>query len=387
MQADVALMKFFPLLFANLRRRKIRTILTIGSFGVAMFLFGILGSIHYGFRQGIDIAGADRLVVIGRTSMMQPLPITYLPRLRRLPGVRDAAHATWFGGVYQDARNFFPQFVIVPEDWRRMYPEYVVDPAQWSGFLSDRQGCVIGAKLAQRFGWAVGSRIPLKAPGYLGGGSWDFNVRAIYRGTRQGDDETQLWLRHDYFYEKAPQYWQGIVGWYVVRVADADQALSVARAIDAEFGNSASETRTQTESAFAAGFVQQMGNIEFLLLAIGGVVFFTLLLVTGNTMAIAVRERTGELAVLKAIGFSDRFVLGLVLAESLLIAAIGGGLGLWLAHAVTQQDITSGLILLYLPPVALAGGAAFAIGTGMLAGLLPAIGAMRLNVASALRRV
>jgi putative ABC transport system permease protein len=387
MQADVALMKFFPLLFANLRRRKIRTILTIASFGVAMFLFGILGSIHYGFRQGIDIAGADRLVVIGRTSMMQPLPITYLPRLRRLPGVRDAAHATWFGGVYQDARNFFPQFVIVPEDWRRMYPEYVVDPAQWSGFLSDRQGCVIGAKLAQRFGWAVGSRIPLKAPGYLGGGSWDFNVRAIYRGTRQGDDETQLWLRHDYFYEKAPQYWQGIVGWYVVRVADADQALSVARAIDAEFGNSASETRTQTESAFAAGFVQQMGNIEFLLLAIGGVVFFTLLLVTGNTMAIAVRERTGELAVLKAIGFSDRFVLGLVLAESLLIAAIGGGLGLWLAHAVTQQDITSGLILLYLPPVALAGGAAFAIGTGMLAGLLPAIGAMRLNVASALRRV
>ena len=380
-------MKFLPLLFANLRRRKIRTILTIGSFGVAMFLFGILGSIHYGFRQGIDIAGADRLVVIGRTSIMQPLPITYLPRLMRVPGVRDAAHATWFGGVYQDARNFFPQFVIVPEDWRRMYPEYVVDPAQWSGFLGDRQGCVIGAKLAQRFGWAVGSRIPLKAPGYLGGGSWDFNVRAIYRGTRQGDDETQFWLRHDYFYEKAPQYWQGIVGWYVVRVANADQALSVARAIDAEFGNSASETRTQTESAFAAGFVQQMGNIQFLLLAIGGVVFFTLLLVTGNTMAIAVRERTGELAVLKAIGFSDRFVLGLVLAESLLIAAIGGGLGLWLAHGVTQQDITSGLILLYLPPIALVGGAAFAVGTGVLAGLLPAIGAMRLNVASALRRV
>jgi putative ABC transport system permease protein len=212
-------------------------------------------------------------------------------------------------------------------------------------------------------------------------------VRAIYRGTRQGDDETQFWLRHDYFYEKAPPYWQGIVGWYVVRVANADQALSVARAIDAEFGNSASETRTQTESAFAAGFVQQMGNIEFLLLAIGGVVFFTLLLVTGNTMAIAVRERTGELAVLKAIGFSDRFVLGLVLAESLLIAAIGGALGLWLAHGLTQQDITSGLLLLYLPPIALAGGAAFAIGTGLLAGLLPAVGAMRLNVASALRRV
>ena len=263
----------------------------------------------------------------------------------------------------------------------------VVDPAQWADFMNDRQGCVIGVKLAKRFGWTLGTRIPLKAPGYLGGGSWDFNVRAIYHGTRQGDDETQLWLRHDYFYEKAPSYWRGIVGWYVVRVANPNQALAVARAIDAEFGNSASETRTQTESAFAAGFMQQMGNIEFLLLAIGGVVFFTLLLVTGNTMAIAVRERTGELAVLKAIGFSDRFVLGLVLTESLLIAVIGGALGLWLAHAVTEQDITSGLLLLYLPPIALVGGVAFAVGTGLLAGVLPAIGAMRLNVATALRRV
>ena len=380
-------MKFLPLLLANLRRRKIRTVLTIGSFAVAMFLFGLLGSIHYGFRQGIDVAGADRLVVIGRTSIMQPLPITYLPRLKRLAGVRDAAQATWFGGVYQDVKNFFPQFVIVPDDWRRMYPEYVVAPGQWADFLADRQGCVVGTKLAKRFGWTLGDKIPLKAPGYLGGGAWDLHVRAIYNGTRQGDDETQLWLRHDYFYEKAPSYWRGIVGWYVVRVVNPSQALAVAKAIDAEFGNSASETRTQTESAFAAGFVQQMGNIEFLIVAIGGIVFFTLLLVTGNTMAIAVRERTGELAVLKAIGFSGRSVLGLVLAESLLIAITGGAAGLWLAHFVTQQDITSGLILLYLPPVALAGGGAFAAGTGLLAGVLPAIGAMRLNVAAALRRI
>jgi len=380
-------MRFLPLLLANLRRRKIRTVLTVGSFAVAMFLFGILGSIHYGFRQGIDDAGAVRLVVVGRTSIMQPLPITYLARLKRLPGVRDAAHATWFGGVYQDVKNFFPQFVVEPDDWRRIYPEYVVSPSQWADFLADRAGCVVGTKLAQRFGWRLGDKIPLKVPGYLGGGSWDFHVRAIYHGTRQGDDETQLWLRHDYFYEKAPSYWRGIVGWYVVRVAEPGRALAVAKAIDAEFGNSASETRTQTESAFAASFMQQMGNIEFLLLAIGGVVFFTLLLVTGNTMAIAVRERTSELAVLKALGFSDRFVVGLVLAESLVIAAFGGAVGLWLAHALTKQDITSGLILLYLPPTALAGGAAFALGTGLLAGVLPAVGAMRLNVATALRRV
>ena len=380
-------MRFLPLLVANLRRRKIRTVLTIGSFTMAFFLFGLLAAIRYGFRQGIDVAGADRLVVIGRTSIIQPLPLAYHQRLVRVPGVRDAAHSTWFGGVYQDPKNFFPQFAIVPEDWRRMYPEYAVDEAQWKAFLADRQGCVVGATLAARFGWHVGDHVPLRAPGYLGGGSWDFNVRAIYHGTRPNADETQFWLRHDYLYEKAPPYWRGIVGWYVVRVADPDEAGAVARAIDAEFANSASETRTQTESAFAAAFVRQMGNIEFLIRAIGSIVFFTLVLVTGNTMAIAVRERTNELAVLKAIGYSDRFVLGLILAESVLIASLGGALGLSVARAVSRQDITQGLILMYLPPSALAAGICIAVGTGILAGLLPALGAMRLSVVDALRRV
>jgi len=380
-------MRFLPMLWANLRRKKIRTLLTAGSFVVAFFLFGLLAAIGYGFRQGIDAAGADRLVVIGRTSIIQPLPLTYMARIQRIPGVRDVAHSTWFGGIYQDPKNFFPQFAIVPEDWRRMYPEYVIDETQWRDFLADRQACVVGAKLAARFGWKIGDHVPMKAPGYLGGGGWDFNVRAIYRGTRPNDDETQFWLRHDYLYEKAPPYWRGIVGWYVVRVANPDQAVAVAKAIDAEFANSTSETRTQTESAFAAAFVKQMGNIEFLIRAIGSIVFFTLLLVTGNTMAIAVRERTNELAVLKAIGYSDRFVLGLVLAESVLIATVGGAVGLWLAHGLTTQDITQGLILLYLPASALALGLLIAVGTGVLAGLLPALGAMRLSVIDALRRV
>jgi putative ABC transport system permease protein len=379
-------MKFFPLLFANLRRKKIRTVLTIGSFVVAFLLFGLLGAIRFGFRQGIDIAGADRLVVIGRTSIIQPLPITYLDRIKRIPGVRDVAHSTWFGGIYQDPKNFFAQFAIVPEDWLRMYPEFVVSEAHLKAFLADRQGAIIGEKLAARFGWKVGDRVPLQAP-IFGGGTWEFNIRGIYHGTRDSDDESQFWLRHDYLYEKGPEFWKGIVGWYVVRVADPDRAVSVAKAIDSEFANSASETRTQTESAFAASFVKQMGNIEFLILAIGSIVFFTLLLVTGNTMAIAVRERTNELAVLKAIGYTDRFVLGLVLAESLIIAAAGGLLGLWLASGLVQQDITQGILLLYLPAPALALGVAIALATGMLAGLLPAIGAMRLSVVTALRRV
>ena len=379
-------MRFLPLLLANLRRKKIRTALTIGSFMVAMLLFGLLAAVRAGFRQGIDVAGADRLVVIGRTGLIQPLPLPYLARIRRLPGVEDVAHATWFGGIYQDPKNFFPQFVIEPGQWRRMYPEFQVPEDQWRDFLAERQAVVIGKKLAERYGWKIGDRVPLKAPGYLGGGGWDFNVRAIYTGTRPQDDLGQLWLKHDYFYEKAPRYFQGLVGWYIVRVSDPDLALGVVKAIDQEFANSSSETRTQTESAFASSFMKQMGNIEFLILAIGSIVFFTLLLVTGNTMAIAVRERTSELAVLKAIGYSDRFVLGLVLAESLLIAGAGGAVGLWLARGVAARDLTSGILPMYLSFPALAAGAAVTLGTGLLAGILPALSAMRLAVADALRR-
>jgi len=380
-------MRFLPLLLANLRRKKIRTVLTIGSFVVALFLFGLLGAVRAGFRQGVDIAGADRLIVIGRTGVIQPLPLAYMERIRRLPGVKDVVHSTWFGGVYQDPKNFFSQFAILPEDWRRMYPEFRVPDDEWAAFAADRQGVVVGAKLAQRFGWKLGDHLPLRAPTYFGGGSWDFNVRAIYRGSRPQDDENQLWLQHRYLYEKAPPYGRGIVGWYVVRVADPGAALAVARAIDQEFANSASETRTQTESAFAAAFMKQMGNIEFLIMAIGSVVFFTLLLVTGNTMAIAVRERTNELAVMKAVGYSDGFVLGLVLAESMVIAAVGGAIGLFFARGMAEQDITGGILPMYLSGATLAAGAAVAVATGLLAGLLPAVSAMRLSVVDALRRV
>ncbi|MCG6919917.1 MAG: FtsX-like permease family protein [Acidobacteria bacterium] len=379
-------MRYLPILLANLRRKKLRTVLTIGSFSVALFLFGLLFAVRMGFRQGIDVAGADRLIVTG-TSLMQLLPMPYMARIQRMPGVKEVAHATWFGGVYQDPKNFFPQFAVDPELWRAMYPEYVVDEQEWRDFVADRQGAIVGAKLAERFGWEVGDRIPLKSPSYLGGDSWDFNVRGIYHGTRPQDDEGQFWMQHDYIYEKGPDYFRGVVGWYIVRVEDPEDAAKVVATIDEEFRNSANETRTQTESAFAAGFVRQMGNIEFLVLAIGSVVFFTLLLVTGNTMAIAVRERTNDLAVLKAIGYSDGFVLGLVLAEAALIAGVGGVVGLWLAHAVVSRDITGGLIALYLPEAALAGGVVVALGTGVLAGLFPALGAMRLSVVDALRRV
>jgi putative ABC transport system permease protein len=378
-------MRFLPLLLANLGRRKVRTALTTGSFAVALFLFGLLAAIRAGFRAGIDVAGADRLVVLNRVSLIQPLPMAYLERLRRVPGVADVTYASWFGGVYQDERNFFPQFAVEAESYRRMYPEFVVDEGAWRDFIADRSGAIVGATTAARFGWKVGDRIPLRGTIYPG--LWELNLRAIYRGQRPNDDQTQLWLHQRYLYEKGPEWSRGIVGWYVVRVGDPGRAVEVARAIDEGFANSPWESRTQTERAFAAAFVQQVGNIEFLILAIGAVVFFTLLLVTGNTMAIAVRERTGEMAVLKALGYSDGFCLGLVLVESVVVALVGGALGLAVAGEVAGADLTQGILLLYLSPEAIAAGALFALVTGLLAGALPAASAMRLQVVEALRRV
>jgi putative ABC transport system permease protein len=268
-----------------------------------------------------------------------------------------------------------------------MFPEFVVSDEEWRAFLSDKQAAVAGQTLARRFGWKVGDRVPIKGTIYPG--VWEFNLRGIYAGARPEDDTTQFWFRSDYLEERTPTEWRGFVGWYTLRIASPDEAVRVARAIDERFANSPWETRTQTEQAFAASFVKQIGNIELLMLAIGGVVFFTLLLVTGNTMAIAVRERTGELAVLKAVGFPDGFVLGLVLAESLVVAAVGGALGLASIQLYTLRgDPTGGLLpLFYLPPSALVAGLVLALAVGFAAGALPALTAMRLSVVAALRRV
>ncbi len=380
-------MKFFTLLRANLFRKKIRFVLTIGSFAVALFLFGVLAVVRSSFAGNVDIAGADRLVVINRTSIIQPLPLAYADKIRRMPGVKELTHANWFGGVYQDESKFFPQFAIDVDNQRRVYPEFDIPEDQWQNFVKDRQGAIAGAATAKRFGWKVGDRIPIK--GTFLGGVWEFNLDGIYHGTRQADDETQFWFQWKRLEEQAPERLKGQVGWYTVKVDNPDDSLRISKAIDTEFANSPFETHTDTEKAFAAGWVKQFGNIQFLIMAIGGVVFFTLLLVTGNTMAIAVRERTGELAVLKAVGYSDRFVLLFVMVESLLIALIGGTLGLGLAKLFTLGgDPTRGILpFFFLPGQAILAGLALTVVVGAISGLIPAIGAMRLRVVDALRRV
>jgi len=379
-------MKYKSLIMANLFRKKLRTTLTIGSFVVALFLFGLLVVVHGAFNQGVDVAGADRLDVINKTSIIQPLPYSYRDQILRIPGVKAITYDNWFGGVYQDEKNFFPQFAIDPENQRVVFPEFVIPDDQWKAFLEDREGAIAGSGIAKRFGWKVGDRIPIKGAIYPG--DWEFNIRGIYTGSRDNDDLTQFWFHYKYLDERR-QYGKGLVGWYTVKLDTPDDGTRVVKAVDTMFANSPYETKTETEKGLASDFAKQFGNIGFLISAVGSVVFFTLLLVTGNTMAIAVRERIGELAVLKAVGFNDRFVLFLVLGESLMIAAIGGAIGLALCKLMTLGgDPTHGFLpFFYLPGPMILLGFGVALAVGVLAGILPATSAMRLRVVDALRRV
>jgi putative ABC transport system permease protein len=379
-------MKSFRLVWANLRRKKVRTTLTIGSFLVAFFLFGLLAALRMGFQGGAGAAGADRLNVINTVSLILPLPFSYRDRLLQLAGVKAVTHATWFGGIYQNERNFFPQVAVDKDTWFEVYADYTLTPEAREAFLRDRQACVVGRSLADRFGFKVGDRIPLR--GTIWPGNWEFNVAGIYVGSQPDADTSGMYFRSDYLEERRA-FGKGTVGWYVVQLDDPEDGVRVSKAIDELFSNSPFETLTQTEKAFAASFVKQMGNVELLILSIGSVVFLTLLLVTGNTMAISVRERYGELAVLKTVGFSDFRVLKLILAEALLIAGQGGLIGLVLAKAMIPglSRALPMLGVLYVPPLTFGLGFVLALAVGTAAGLLPAVGAMRLKVVDALRRV
>ena len=374
------------LVLANLGRKKTRTLLTLGSFAVALFLYCILFAVQNGFDAAVATAGADRLIVMNRTSFIVPLPYAYRDRLAKVPGIATTGIGVWFGGIYRDPKNFFAQFAIDPETWRALYPEFSVPEEQWRAFLATRTGAIAGAATARRYGWKIGDRIPIQGGAYPG--LWEFDLVGIYTGTRSFDDLTQFWFRYDYLKEKAGEDLQNRVGWYIVKIADIDESAALSKKIDALFANSAYETRTYTEKALNQSFIKAMGNVKFLLVSIGGVVFFTLLLVTANTMASSVRERTAELAVLKAVGFRDGFVASLVLVESLGIALFGGLFGLLLGHLFTKRGDPTGFFpAFYIPTAGLVLGVVLVVATAVLAGLLPALDARRLSVIEALRRL
>jgi putative ABC transport system permease protein len=380
--------KFLPLVWKNVWRRKFRTTFTLLSIFIAFLLFGILMTIRTAFSLGVDLAGLDRLVLINKVSLIIPLPVSYQTRLQQVPGVDLATHQTWFGGIYQDPANFFANIAVDPEPFLRIYPEFTVPVDQVQAWLADRQGALVGRDLADRFGWKVGDRVPLTGTIWQPkqGKPWEFNVSGIY-DAEPGIDKTQFFFRYDYLDENRATG-SGLVGWYVVKIADVSRSVELSRIFDEMFANSSAETKTTTEKGFVESFAKQIGDIGAIMIAISSTVLFMFGLVAASTMAQSVRERTSDLAVLKTLGFSGAAILVLVLAESLFIAFVGGGLGLAVAWLIVQRgDPTGGMLAIFVLPARdmLIGVALMAL-MGVLAGVMPAMAAMRLRITDALRR-
>lgn len=384
-------MKYFGLIWKNAWRKKVRTSLTVLSVLVAFLLFALLNAIGYAFRSGEDASSAERMVVLNKISLINPLPISYQARIASTPGVAAVTHASWFGGYYQDPRNQFAQFPVVAKDYFALYPELIISAEQLEAFADNRIGMVVGRELAEKFGWKIGDRIPIQATIWTmadGGRTWEFELEGIFRTDDPRGSSAYMLFNYDYF-EEARAFGKGTAGWYILKIAPGANPVEVAEAVDAQFANSSNETETSTEAAFAASFAKQFGNIALIVQLILGAVFFTLLLVAGNTMSQSVRERIPELAVLKTVGFKDISVLGIVLSESILIIAIGGVLGLGIGWVLVQgaaQSMGASLPGIYLSPQAIMIAVGIMFGAGILAGLFPALKAMRLTIVEALAR-
>jgi len=384
-------MKYLHLIWAALMRRKTRTALTVMSIVAAFLLFGLLDGIRVAFAQmGQNADGAQRLQTSSRLSFIETLPQALGKRIELVDNIEAVTYANWFGGTYQGPRNQLFSFAVAP-NYLDLYPEIVVDQAERDAFARTRTGVLVGEKLMQRFDWKVGDRIPLQSsifPNSDGSLNWSFDIVGVMRNkeAKGGGFNDQLLLMHwDYFAESTP-YVDSDVGWYISRVSDVRRADRAAKAIDALSANSPNETRTMTEAAAFASQLKQMADIGLIVGAIMGAVFFTLLLLTGNTMAQAVRERTSELAVLKTLGFSSTAVLMLVLAESIVLVVVGGVLGLGLASAISfaVNTFAGDMLRLQVGWQNWVLGLGLMVVIGIVVGALPAFRAMRLNIVDAL---
>ena len=385
-------MKYFHLIWAALFRRKTRTFLTLASILAAFLLFGLLDGIRTSFAQlGQNSNGAQRLQTASRLSFIETLPISLEPRIKQIDNIQAVTYANWFGGAYQNPRNQLFTFAVAP-NYLDLYPEIDVAQSERDAWARTRTGVLVGDALMKRFGWKVGQKIPLQStifPNSDGTLNWSFDIVGTLKAKDKksaGFTEGMLLMHYKYFEESTP-YVDGDVGWYVSRVSDVRRSDAAAKAIDALSMNSPHETKTMSEQAAMASKLKQMADIGLIVGSIMGAVFFTLLLLTGNTMAQAVRERTSELAVLKTIGFTSTSVLGMVLAESILLVLLGGVLGLGLAALIGPivSAVSGGVIS--LPPIGLQSwmlGLGLMVAIGLLVGALPALRAMRLNIVDAL---
>jgi len=385
-------MKYFHLIWAALFRRKTRTILTLVSIIAAFLLFGMLDAVRVSFAEaGQSANGAERLQTGARLSFIQPLPQSLGAQIAKVNGVKDVAYANWFGGAYQDPHNQVFTFAVSP-NYLDIYPEVEVDPAQRKAFDSTQNGILAGETIVKKYGWKVGDKIPLQSqifPNKDGTKNWNFDLVGVMRSKDAKAFQSQMIVMHwKTFDETTPKgYNGGMVGWYISRVNDMNQSDRIAKAIDALSANSDHETKTQTEQAATANWIKQMADIGLIVTSIMGAVFFTLVLLTGNTMMQAVRERTSELAVLKTIGFSSTSVLMMVLAESVMLLLLGGviGLGLVSLFAPIMSPQSGGMIThTSVGAGSWALGITLAVAIGLVIGILPAWRAMRLNIVDAL---
>jgi putative ABC transport system permease protein len=379
------------LVWAQLFRRKTRTVLTLLSVIVAFLLFGLLQAVQVAFESGADTADAGRLLTTARYSIIEPLPMAHARAIERVPGVVAVAFADWFGARYQNESNAFPVFAVDPARYLDMYPEFTVTPAHRAAFVKTRTGAIAGRRLVERYGWRVGQKLPIASEIHArtdGSLNWEFDLV----GTLDAEDpavqgNTDVVLINVAYFDEARQFGRGKTGWYIVRIADPSQARAISAEIDRQFANSPDETKTQPEKEFAIGFAKQIGDIGALVTRILIAVFFTILILTGNTMAQAVRERIPELAVLKTLGFSDRMVTGLVLGEALLLLGLGAAVGMVAAVGVLPalNSNTGGRFPpLFVDATTWLLAAVIAAALAVVIGLPPALRVGRLRIVDAL---
>ena len=386
------MLHWLPLVWANLKRRKLRFAFTLISILLAFLMFGMLDALRTSLSQAVNLAGADRLMSMSKVNITVSLPRSYFEKVKSVPGVRAVAPFNWFGGIYKDSKQQLQVLATDPEQIVAVYPELKVKPDQFEAWKRDRQGVIVGPTLANSFGWKVGDRIPIRSDIWRkadGSDTWEFNIVGIYDASGSGVDKATIYFHYDYFNESL-QYGKDQVGWMVVRVADPAQSDTLASRIDTMFANSPFETKTSTERLMIKQFLDQVGNIGLILVSVTTAVFFTMLLVTANTMAQSVRERTNEIGVLKTLGFSGPSILTLVLLESLFLTFAGGLLGLglaWLFAGGVAESIKDYFPVFKLDSGTLIAGISLMVVFGLITGAWPALTAMRLKIVDALRRV
>ncbi|SMF56156.1 putative ABC transport system permease protein [Alteromonadaceae bacterium Bs31] len=384
-------MNLLTLIRKNLTRNKLRLTLNCFAIFIAFMLFGSLGAIKNAFESGVEVAAADRLMVVNKINFTQSLPLAYVNKIRSIEGVKHASWANWFGGYYQEPRNQLMTFAVDPESYFLVYDDLTIPEQELSNWLKDRQGILIGERIATARGWKVGDRIPVSSNIFSqenGSSTWEFNISGIFRPKNPQTDTSYTLIHYKYFMET--QIWGGDwIGWVPLNTEDPALNEQVIKAIDSMFANSAAETETATEAQFSKAFIEQVGDIGFIIMSVVLSAFFTILLIVGNSMWQSIRERTNEIAVLKTIGFTAHKVFSMILAESFLLAFTGGLLGLLAAWALVIA--IAPLTQSFLPALVMGksvffAGVVYILVLGFITGILPAWQAMKLNTIDALNR-